>query len=348
MAKKVLTPEQAEIKAMKKAKKSENWTKFWAILLAAVLTVAVVFMGQTAAEDAIAKATAGQPTDGTETNDGGSSSTQDPWNDGSTGTDAGTSAPAGDAGTSAPAGDAGNNAGGNAAASNEKAELVKTLNQVTAAAAKGSYSFERVGKWIETVDVGSATSTLNGVVETLAPGSNVDTIVGGFLGLNTLNAQVANGKYVSGKKDGGVDIDVAYHNSPESNKLDFLMKGMTLQESDIASYSKSGNTYTFTIPTTITPSANSPLGRATNDYVTFDKVNAALKKDAAGMVSVNGSESEAVYENIKFTATIVDGKLTALEYSYVFSAELSLKITVLPANGTGKAQVTNKITNIKY
>ena len=34
MAKKVLTPEQAEIKAMKKKKRGENWTKFFAILLA--------------------------------------------------------------------------------------------------------------------------------------------------------------------------------------------------------------------------------------------------------------------------------------------------------------------------
>ncbi len=48
MAKKVLTPEQAEIKALKKAKKSENWTKFWAIALALVLTIGVVFLGQSA------------------------------------------------------------------------------------------------------------------------------------------------------------------------------------------------------------------------------------------------------------------------------------------------------------
>ena len=59
MAKKVLTPEQAEIKAIKKAKKSENWTKFWAIALALVLTIGVVFLGQSAGKDAVAAAVNG-------------------------------------------------------------------------------------------------------------------------------------------------------------------------------------------------------------------------------------------------------------------------------------------------
>lgn len=42
MAKKTLTPEQAEIKALKKARKSMNFSSFIAVLLAVVLTVGVV------------------------------------------------------------------------------------------------------------------------------------------------------------------------------------------------------------------------------------------------------------------------------------------------------------------
>ena len=68
MAKKPLTPEQAEIKAMKKAMKSEIWTKFWAILLAAVLTFAVVSMGKTAAEPAIEKEKEQNPTENVDSN----------------------------------------------------------------------------------------------------------------------------------------------------------------------------------------------------------------------------------------------------------------------------------------
>ena len=42
MAKKTLTPEQAEIKALKKARKSMNFSSFIAVLLAVVLTAGVV------------------------------------------------------------------------------------------------------------------------------------------------------------------------------------------------------------------------------------------------------------------------------------------------------------------
>ena len=104
MAKKVLTPEQAEIKALKKAKKSENWTKFWAILLALVLTIGVVFLGQSAGKDAVAAAVNGS---NTQTGDSGStdSDSTDSGSVNSGSTDAG----ANDAGN---AGNAGNADGG--------------------------------------------------------------------------------------------------------------------------------------------------------------------------------------------------------------------------------------------
>lgn len=48
MAKKTLTPEQAEIKALKKARKSMNFSSFIAVLLAVVLTVGVVVIADKA------------------------------------------------------------------------------------------------------------------------------------------------------------------------------------------------------------------------------------------------------------------------------------------------------------
>ena len=50
-----LTPEQAEVKAMKKANSSQNFIKFVAILLALALTAGVVLLGQSTAEKALAK-----------------------------------------------------------------------------------------------------------------------------------------------------------------------------------------------------------------------------------------------------------------------------------------------------
>lgn len=46
MSKKVLTPEQAEIKAIKKANSKNRWNSFLAILLAAVLTFGVLLIGK--------------------------------------------------------------------------------------------------------------------------------------------------------------------------------------------------------------------------------------------------------------------------------------------------------------
>lgn len=51
MAKKVLTPEQAEIKAMKKARSSEGWVSFLAVLLAVAIAFAVFTNGKTMGEE---------------------------------------------------------------------------------------------------------------------------------------------------------------------------------------------------------------------------------------------------------------------------------------------------------
>ena len=51
-----LTPEQAEVKAMKKEKNSQNFIKFIAIVLAFALTFGVVSLGKSTAEEALAAA----------------------------------------------------------------------------------------------------------------------------------------------------------------------------------------------------------------------------------------------------------------------------------------------------
>ena len=46
--------------------------------------------------------------------------------------------------------------------------------------------------------------------------------------------------------------------------------------------------------------------------------------------------------------TIVDGKLTALEYSYILDANLKIKLAIPSATGTGQAEITGKYTDIAY
>ena len=232
--------------------------------------------------------------------------------------------------TNTPAGDTNTPAGDTTDNGPSKADVIKVFNDTTAKAAKGSYKLHREGKFTKSIDVGSATNTLNDIIHGVDENASIDSVVGGFLGINKpVDANVTNGK--------GEGFDGKY-----------LMKAMTLTENDVDSVSVDGNKYTVKIKKTVTPDANSALAHATNDYITFDQVNESIAKEVGSAVKVDPSGSEAIYDKIVFTATVVDGKLTNLEYSYTFSATLAIKLTLIPATGTGEAQVNGSYSNIKY
>ena len=332
MAKKVLTPEQAEIKALKKAKKSENWTKFWAILLALVLTVGVVFLGQSAAKDAVAAAVNGT---NTEAGDAGSSS----GDAGSSSGDAST--PSGDA--SAPSGNAGSSDAGasNAGSSISKADAAKAINEATAKAAKGNYTMQRVcqyqpGKGIKvTMLGGDATSALNTVITAVDPNASVDTVVGGFLGIGTREIKVTNGV---GQRHNG---DGTYADLNNEEK-DYVLKAMALTEADIATASKDGNTYTITLNKTADPQKDNgnAMHHATNDFITESQVKSAI----GGLTTAITVESAKVnYYDIKFVATIENGTLKSLTMNYKADAVMKLKIA-LTIDGTGSMDVKTTYT----
>ncbi|MBO5944951.1 MAG: hypothetical protein J6Q50_06640 [Clostridia bacterium] len=339
MAKKPLTPEQAEIKAMKKAKSSENWTKFWAILLAAVLTVAVVFMGKTAAEDAIAKATGAQTEEGGDVNTP-SGDTNTPSGD--TNTPSGdTNTPSGD--TNTPSGDTNTPNTPNTPAGNTgvtAADAAKAINDATAKAAKASYKWTRSGKFTENVNVGALTGALNTIISGVVknndyPGDDhytVNEVVGGFLGIKDQSATFTNGKTE--------DL-----NEKDSNK--YMLKAMKLTADDIADVSVSGNTYTIKIKDTNTPDANSAWAHASNDYITVDEVNAEIASAVGDQVKVQKDGTSANYTNIKMVAVIENGNLTSLKYSYDMKATLVIKV-LITATGTGAGHMEATYSDFKY
>ena len=238
--------------------------------------------------------------------------------------DAGTDATTPDAGTDAPAGD-------NAPAALTKADVIKLFNAETAKAAKGSYKITRGGKFVKAIDVGSATSALNKIIHSVDENASLDSVVGGFIGVKS---QPMTGTVKAGKVDG---IDAKY-----------AIKAMNLTEADVTSFKVDGNKYTITIKDCKNPNASSAMAHATNDYITFPEVNQSIANEVGSAVKVVENESSANYKKITFVATIVDGKMTALEYSYTFDATLSLKLTLIPATGTGEAAITGKYTDIKY
>ena len=244
-------------------------------------------------------------------------------------------APADDTATDATTPDAGTTdapaAGDKAPAALTKADVIKLFNAETAKAAKGSYNLTRGGKFFKNIDVGSATSALNGIITGVDPNASLDSVVGGFIGVK---AQPITGTVKNGKGEG---FDGKY-----------MIKAMNLTEADVTSFSVNGNKYTITIKDCKNPNASSAMAHATNDYITFPEVNQSIANEVGSAVKVVENESAANYKKITFVATIVDGKMTNLEYSYTFDATLKLKLTLIPATGTGEAAITGKYTNIKY
>lgn len=327
MAKKPLTPEQAEIKAMKKAKKSENWTKFWAILLAAALTFAVVAMGKTAAEDAIAKATSAQTEEGGDVNTP-AGDTNTPAGD--TNTPAGdTNTPAGD--TSTPAGDTNTPAGSTSVTA---ADAVKAVNDATAKAAKASYKWTRDAKFTKDVaiDPSFLTGAVNTIITAVDENANLNSVVGGFLGIPgdgvPKTAQVTNGKAPA-----------------EGMDAKYLLVATTLKDSHLEKFEVNGNTYKLYLKNSTTPTGNkaTALENASNDYITVKEVNENIANFTTA-ISVKDT-SVAQYTGIVVTAVIENGNLASYQLDYDLSATLDLSIG---AKGTGAAKISAKYTDFKY
>ena len=129
----------------------------------------------------------------------------------------------------------------NAPASNEAEEAAKAINEATAAAVKAGYKWARTSEYTQPVSVGSsaATSAINGIIQVVDSNANIDTVVGGFIGIGSKEATIQKGE------DAATVID--YHG--DSYKL----KATSLQASDLQGLTKNGDTYTFTLANAETP-----------------------------------------------------------------------------------------------
>lgn len=322
-----LSPEQAEIKAMKKEKSSNNFTKFIAIVLALALAAGTFVLGQSAAKKAVEEAGQNVVVNGGDTN---APSGNDDVPAGDNVTDApsddATDAPAGDDNTAdAPAGDANAPAGDNDAGFS-KANAHEMLNKWTAAAAKKSYKFARVSAYTPdgAIDVGNATGTLNKVINMIDKNASLDSVVGGFLGIGNRDGEVKNGKI------------------PEGMKADYALKAMALTAADVKSATANGNKYTVVINDCSNPQKDgkNAISRATNDFFTHQEVVDGIAETAGSLIKVNSTDVK--YTAITITATVDGDALKTLNISYTFAANLSLKALGAGINGKGKA--TNSIT----
>ena len=314
MAKKVLTPEEVQAKLEKKAAKRKLFFGTFTKALAFFLAIAMVY------SLAIIAFTPQTITTGAPTQSGSTSNGFDDYDDGSSNAgNAGT----GDAGN---AGNAGTGDAGNAGNADQTADVIKAFNDATAKAAGGSYHWARKGEFTKDVAIDPAVMTkmVNGIITAIDSNSSLNSVVGGFIGIADKEADVVGGK------------------APEGMDAKYLLKASTITAADVKSATVSGNQYTIKIKDTANPSANSAMGRVTGDFITIAEVNKSIA-DFTTAISVKES-SQANYKNMVIVATIENGNLTNLTYSYEFEATLDLSIG---AKGTGAAKITATYSNIK-
>ncbi|MBQ9849110.1 MAG: hypothetical protein IJO36_00240 [Clostridia bacterium] len=208
------------------------------------------------------------------------------------------------------------------------AQFVAFYNAESAKAAKGSYKYNRTCTYVNPINVGDMTNALNKVIKMVDENSDLNSVVGGFLGI--------------GNKTGNFPKD-----DPDD---DYQIKAAKLTEADLQNfkYDAATGTYSFTLANANNPKKTNatPISRFMNDFITHEEVDEGIKDAAGSLITLK--ETDVKYTNIKVTVKVVDNKVAEITYQYNFAATLSLKILVGNVNGSGSAKTTGAFTNIAY
>ena len=322
-----LTPEE---KAAKKLRHSNGWVRFWAIVVALALTAGIY---------GLASVTAGKETAATGTttasgsSTGSSSSSSGSSSGSSSSSSSGASASSSSSGASASAGD---NSGAAAAASTgvDAAAAAEAINAATAKAVAAGYHWTRTAEYTEPVDVGNATSALNKIIQGIDSEADLNSVVGGFIGIGDKEMDIAKG--------GNAAEQIEYHGE------NYALQATSLQASDLKNLKVDGNTYTFEVENASSPQTDksTAMSRLTNDILTQDQVSTEIKNFVSA-ANVNSAAIE--YSNIKATVVIEDGTLKEFKYSYDGKVtDLNIKIAIVSVNGKGAMHVEGAYTNFAY
>lgn len=314
----VLTPEELEAKNARKEEKrkifGETFFKSLAVLMSIVLVYSIVYIafgqGTTIEQKVVTQGTSngvaaqGGSSTGGNTAGGATSNT-------------GTS-------SDAPASDA-----------SEAKTVADALNSATKAVvdSKAGYDWVRKCEYTTPIDVGNATDTLNKVIHMVDKNADLNSVVGGFLGVGDKKLTINKGE------DAAAAID--YHGT------NYAIKATSLKPEDLKGLKVDGDSFEFTLDNVTTPAkdGSNSLSRFTNDIITKDEVEAEIKAQVQ-VVTVNSLDGE--YTNIKVKGTITDGKLVSLEYETSTSAKLALKALGIGINGSGAIHTTASYKNFVY
>ena len=322
-----LTPEE---KAAKKLRNSNGWVRFWAIVVALALTAGIYGLASvTAGKESAATGTAAASGSST----GSSSSSSGSSSGSSSSSSSGASASSSSSGASASAGD---NSGAAAAASSgvDAAAAAEAINAATAKAVAAGYHWTRTAEYTEPVDVGNATGALNKIIQGIDSEADLNSVVGGFIGIGDKEMDIAKG--------GNAAEQIEYHGE------NYALQATSLQAGDLKNLKVDGNTYTFEVENASSPQTDksTAMSRLTNDILTQDQVSTEIKNFVSA-ANVNSAAIE--YSNIKATVVIEDGTLKEFKYSYDGKVtDLNIKIAIVSVNGKGAMHVEGAYTNFAY
>ena len=321
-----LTPEE---KAAKKLRHSNGWVRFWAIVVALALTAGIY---------GLASKTAGKETaaTGTATASGSSTGSSSSSSGSSSGSSSSSSSGASASSSSSASASAGDSSGAAAAASSgvDAAAAAEAINAATAKAVAAGYHWTRTAEYTEPVDVGNATSALNKIIQGIDSEADLNSVVGGFIGIGDKEMDIAKG--------GNAAEQIEYHGE------NYALQATSLQASDLKNLKVDGNTYTFEVENASSPQTDksTAMSRLTNDILTQDQVSTEIKNFVSA-ANVNSAAIE--YSNIKATVVIEDGTLKEFKYSYDGKVtDLNIKIAIVSVNGKGAMHVEGAYTNFAY
>ena len=321
-----LTPEE---KAAKKLRHSNGWVRFWAIVVALALTAGIYGLASvTAGKESAATGTTAASGSSTGSSSSSSGSSSGSSSSSSSGASASSSSSA-----SAPAGDS---SGAAAAASSgvDAAAAAEAINAATAKAVAAGYHWTRTAEYTEPVDVGNATGALNKIIQGIDSEADLNSVVGGFIGIGDKEMDIAKG--------GNAAEQIEYHGE------NYALQATSLQASDLKNLKVDGNTYTFEVENASSPQTDksTAMSRLTNDILTQDQVSTEIKNFVSA-ANVNSAAIE--YSNIKATVVIEDGTLKEFKYSYDGNVtDLNIKIAIVSVNGKGAMHVEGAYTNFAY
>ena len=317
----VLTPEELEAKNARKEEKrkifGETFFKSLAVLMSIVLVYSIVYIafgqGTTIEQKVVTQGASNTGNGGAA--QGGSITGGNTVGGATSNTGTSSDAPASDA--------------------SEAKTVADALNSATKAVvdSKAGYDWARKCEYTTPIDVGNATGTLNKVIHMVDENADLNSVVGGFLGVGDKKLTIKKGE------DAAAAID--YHGT------NYALKATSLKPEDLKGLKVDGDSFEFTLDNVTTPAkdGSNSLSRFTNDIITKDEVEAEIKAQVQ-VVTVNSLDGE--YTNIKVKGTITDGKLVSLEYETSTSAKLALKALGIGINGSGAIHTTASYKNFVY